>query len=263
MSARLITTLYLSIVALAGIAQVVVYLAPVEFYTEHIPQAGFSTFSKIECNFVSDISQVVDSIRESAASIKKFADSLSKFFEMVGSVISFIGSLIGAKALLLLLGVMIFSGLLSTIGVPRGKLSFFISLGCADFIWAAWRRSFEGVDLDFVWEMCKANLILIAPFIAVHFSKRYYPYLKGKLVRMRGRITGKRKWMAVDDALLFWERYKAVQNDFERALMDDIVAGGENGVIVSDETKRCSVEMQQLFASITKENMRFKKNKSL
>lgn len=251
MPARLLTSLYLSVVTLAGIAQVVVFFMPTDSVVKNIVHGRDSASPDFECNILSDISQAVDSIRESAANIKKFADSLSQFFETVGSVISFIGSLIGAKALLLLAGAMIFSGLLSTIGLPRGKLSFFISLGFADFIWAAWRKSFEGVDSPFIWEMVKANLILIAPFLVIHLTKRYYPSLKQKLARMFGRIIGKKKGMAVDEALSFWERYKAAQNDFERALMDDIVAGGENGVIVSDETKRCLMEMQQLFESIT------------
>ncbi len=256
MSARLITTLYFSIVTLAGMVRVAVFFAPVELNTENSAHSGGFALPKIECNIVSDISQAVESIRESAANIKKFADSLSRFFETVGSVISFIGSLIGAKALLLLATVMIFSGLLSTIGVSRGKLSFFISLGFADFVWAAWRRSFEGIDSGFVWELSKANLILIAPFIAIHLAKRYYPYLKGKLIRVRGRISGTHKGMAMDEARWFWERYKAVQNDFERALLDDIVTGGKNGLIVSDETKRCSIEMQKLFARLAEGPMR-------
>ncbi len=250
MAARLIKTTFFSIFALVGIVRVVLFFALPEFNTEKITQPGGAASLKIECNIVSDISHAVDSIRESAAAIKSFADSLSRFFETVGSAISFIGSLIGAKALLLLAGAMIFSALLSMLGVPKGKLSFFISLICADCIWAAWRRSFENIDSGFVWEMIKANLILIAPFLVIHLIKGYYPYLTRALSRMYGRIAGKNKGMTKEEAVSFWERYKAIQSDFERALMDDIVAGGEDGVVVSDETKRCAMEMQKIFESI-------------
>ena len=242
--------MFFSIITLVGILRVALFFMPAEFNTENSSQPGGAASLKIECNIVSDISQAVDSIRESAAAIKNFADSLSKFFETVGSVISFIGSLIGAKALLLLAGAMIFSALLSMLGIPKGKLSFFISLICADCIWAAWRKSFEGMDSGFIWEMVKANLILIAPFLAIHLIRRYYPHLARAIRRMHGRIIGKDKKMAVDEALSLWERYKAIQSDFERALMADIVAGGENGATMSDETKRCAIEMQKIFESI-------------
>lgn len=263
MPARLITTLYLSIAVLTGFMKLAHF--PV---SSHVPVRNCAAYPnaaalRIECNIVSDISQAVDNIRESAASIKRFADSLSQFFETVGAVFSFIGSLLGAKALLLLAGVMVSSALLSTLGVPRGKFSFFVSLGFADFIWAAWRKSFEGIDSSFVVEMVKANLILLAPFLIIYFSKRYYPYLTQKSIQVYAWIRRKKTGIAVEEALAFWESYKAVQNDFERALMDDIVAGDKGKVTITDDTKRFASEMQHLLERIAQEAPCSKKNKSV
>jgi rRNA-processing protein FCF1 len=248
MPLRIITSVFITSAVLSGMFSIVHFAVSFGAVERFSHAEMHSVGLPVECNIVSDVSHALESIRESVEKIKQFADSLSKFFETVWGVVSFIGSLFGAKALLLLLGVMVFSGLFATLGLPRGKLSFCISLGCADFIWIAWRNSFEGVDAGFIFDIIKVNLVLLTPFVIIQLSKRYYPVIAHACVRSFRRIKRKKRGIPIDAALSFLKRYKAVENAFESQLVADIAAATEGHVVISDETKRRLEAMNQSLA---------------
>ncbi|MCX7679436.1 MAG: hypothetical protein N2316_09480 [Spirochaetes bacterium] len=215
-----------------------------------IPTNGYHE-KMLLCGFFSDITDVLAAIRDGVADIKRFVESIVRFFETVWHVISFIGSLLGTKLVLLLVGVMIVSGLLSTIGIPRGKFSFVISLLIVNSIWVIGKKSFGLIDFSFIVDVAVANLILLFPFVAVQLWKKYFPLLKIKFVRIYARLKKQDAVLTIEKALNYFQQYKKIQNEFERAYLDDVKASHKGEVIISEETKQRALEIEGLLKLFT------------
>ena len=75
---------------------------------------------------------IVEDVRGSINAMKEKIHGVAVFVETVTGAVKTIVSLAGIRAVMLLLGVMLISSLAYHLGIPRGKLSFLLSLACAD-----------------------------------------------------------------------------------------------------------------------------------
>jgi hypothetical protein len=97
------------------------------------------------------------------------------------SGIAFISKTIGYETILLFIFVIVFSIGFSSIGVPRGKASFIVSLAAVDALWGLWKASVNARFADFFPQMLKSNLIVLSPLIVVAILARVFPLLAASL----------------------------------------------------------------------------------
>jgi hypothetical protein len=177
----------------------------------------------------------IDSLLEKIAGINSFIESLS-------SVISTITSFAGIKVIILLIFVMLISSLLTTLGIRRGKASFFASLLLADSLWILWQKSFEPVTTDFIFTLIKTNLFIAMPLLIISFLAAVMPMVTRKAAsffRMvfRKLMRGKEGYEA-DTLLNMLDTHKRISIDLEGSLLRDVMESGNGPVIISSGTRR-------------------------
>ena len=106
---------------------------------------------------------IVSSLSETKDSI----EGLVRFIDTVAAALKTIADMIGFKAVLLFLAILVISGGLTFIGIPRGKTSFFISLIIADLTWLAFEKSLNPQTYGFLITMLHTNVIVLIPFISI------------------------------------------------------------------------------------------------
>jgi hypothetical protein len=119
---------------------------------------------------LSDVTQAFKDISGALEGIRTFL-----------SGIAFISKTIGYETILLFIFVIVFSIGFSSIGVPRGKASFLVSLTAVDALWALWKASVNARFADFFPQMLKSNLIVLSPLILVAILARVFPFLTASL----------------------------------------------------------------------------------
>jgi hypothetical protein len=119
---------------------------------------------------LSDVTQALKDISGTLEGIRSFM-----------SGIAFISKTIGYETILLFIFVIIFSIGFSSIGVPRGKASFLVSLTAVDALWVLWKASVNARFADFFPQMLKSSLIVLSPLIVVAILARIFPLLLASL----------------------------------------------------------------------------------
>lgn len=108
------------------------------------------------------VAGVTDTIKE----IQQFIEGWRIFF----SRLSAITSLVGFKTLLLFMAILVISSGLSSIGLPRGKVSFILALLVADTVWIAFSDSFNPGKFTYLGPVIRANLTICAPMLLFYLS---------------------------------------------------------------------------------------------
>jgi hypothetical protein len=124
----------------------------------------------VRLSALSDVTRALKDISDALDGIRSFL-----------SGIAFISKTIGYETILLFIFIIIFSIGFSSIGVPRGKASFLVSLAAVDALWVLWKASVNARFADFFPQMLKSNLIVLSPLIVVAILARVFPLLLASL----------------------------------------------------------------------------------
>jgi hypothetical protein len=133
--------------------------------TMPVPRTGIDSLTR-------DLATAYGEIKEGIRSLKESYDSVNRFINSVSSLIDAIASLMDPAAFVLLLVVLLLSAGFSSIGIPKGRFSFFLSLAAADTIWFLWNRSIAQAGFEFLGGMIKANLYLLLPYVTISLCVR-------------------------------------------------------------------------------------------
>ena len=125
---------------------------------------------------------------ESLDHLGKIVTALTDFFSVIKSVLT----ITGLNTLVLLLMVTLFSAALNVVGVPRGKMSFLISLAAADSLWFAWEKAMNTEPGVFLPAMLKSNALLLLPLMMVAVMTGIAPGIK-KSVKKIPLLFSKKK----------------------------------------------------------------------
>ncbi|MBP7583972.1 MAG: hypothetical protein KBA61_08060 [Spirochaetes bacterium] len=207
----------------------------------HFAAPGNAPGGSANCAF----GDIVEDVRGSINAMKEKIHGLATFVETVTGAVKTIVSLAGIRAVMLLLGVMLISSLAYHLGVPRGKLSFLLSLACADALWVLWHRSFGPLDAAFAFTVAKTTLTVLAPFIAISLIGRAWPSLArmGRRAFRKVFPGGGRDGAEVAEEL---QRYQSLHSGLESALLRDIIDAKGGRVHLSGDTRRLAAEMALL-----------------
>jgi hypothetical protein len=228
MTTRKTLSLYLSLVLSASLFNA---FAPVH------PRTG-----PVAC----DLGSFVNGVRDSIDGIREGISGVVKFVESVTGLVKTIASLAGIEAVLLLLGVAAISSIIGLVGVPRGKTSFLVSLGCADALWVTWHASFGPLDAGFITSVVKTNLILLAPLGVIALAARYGPSLGRHAAGAFRRVFPSRGGYERDELVEIFERYRDLHSGLEKALLRDIIRAGDGKAGLSSGTRLLAGEVARL-----------------
>lgn len=130
----------------------------------------------------------LEDIREAYADIRQNLQGIGRFSRNLSSLFRAISAVVPAGALVLLLVAAFLSAGLSSIGVPRGKTSFFVSLALADTIWYLWEKSMAPEAHAFLLTIVRINLYVLGPYVLVAVLARTVPPLSGRLFARLGEF---------------------------------------------------------------------------
>ena len=168
--------------------------------------------------------------------LNEIKDFFQSFTDFISTILSIIG-IAGFQTLVLLFIVMVLSSGFAALGIPRGKVSFFISLTAADIFWIIWESSFKDLSLTFLLRFCRANIILLSPYIIISIIRWKFP-AAGRRIRafMRNVLSGGgKKNINAETARSIIEQSTGLQN----SLINDILKERGTGEIkISDNTRK-------------------------
>lgn len=171
---------------------------------------------------------------------KDAMDGLKRFIDSLSAVTAGISQIVGIRVIILFLAVLLLSAGLSSIGLPRGRASFFVSLFIADFFWFLWKRSFSPESLDFIASMVEPNLVLLLPFLLALIFKKFIPR---RLERLRRRLASALKKPPAEGGVFdksqlmeFSDRLDETSRRFQHALWKDIADSDGDKTVISRET---------------------------
>ncbi len=125
-----------------------------------------------------------DSITNSIAALKKDIQNIKDFFQkiqiMIQNLRSFFSALdqtLGLFVLFYLVLVIFIGRLISFLGVPPGKGLFLSSILLAD-VFLYWLHSIFSFNHAFAWQLFRANILLILPFVVVILARKIFPYVQ-------------------------------------------------------------------------------------
>jgi uncharacterized protein YoxC len=193
--------------------------------------------------------EIPESMKGTYKSIEEFIDGVNNFVGKIQRVIS----MTGFKPIAFLIIVIFLSSGLSAIGVPRGMLSFFISLALVNTIWIIWKMSFGNTQMGEYLSIIKTNLILLFPFMLIFSIKSGWPFITKSLKNMKARLTGeelklKRKEINSLSRLLLEENMK-LHNQIQANIDNDELSTG-----LSSDTKKLINKMRKLLDLLEKKS---------
>ncbi len=116
--------------------------------------------------------------------IKTTFEGLSRFLDAIYFFISAISNFLGYRAIALFFAIAITSAGLSAIGLPKGKVSFFISMVIINLLWYTWNKSFE-IDWTYTLiTMLKTNVVVLLPYFLFLLIKNYEENIKARVVQI-------------------------------------------------------------------------------
>ncbi|HDP80159.1 MAG TPA: hypothetical protein ENN21_04885, partial [Spirochaetes bacterium] len=97
-----------------------------------------------------DITGPFSEIRQGFRDMKESLEGVGRFFKALHSITGAVTSVIDPSAIILLLVVLFLSSGFASIGVPRGRASFTVSLIAVDSVSFLWKRSMNPESLSFL-----------------------------------------------------------------------------------------------------------------
>ncbi len=194
---------------------------------------------------------VFSGISSTLSEIKDFLSGINSF---INSMVS-LSKLIGFSTFLLFIFIMLLSSGLSAIGIPRGKVSFTLSLLVADSIWIMWSRSFNPGSYDFLARVGRANLIILLPVILFAFSAWIFPPLFKKMKRkIKSSGFRKGKGFSGSETMKLSKEFADYSREFQNSLVNDIIGSeSKKDILLSTETLRFSRKLKGFLEELEKE----------
>ena len=197
------------------------------------------------------MSGITDTLRN----IKEAIIGVYRFVEHLAYIADTISSIVGIQVIILLIGISIIASGLAAFGIPRGKLSFFLSLILADFFWVLWSISFSPGSYDFIYSMAKTNLVILSPYILILVIKKYWPGIRSAFLSLKGRPAGSSRGTHTLKEFLEWKRqYQANHNTLLNSLDADMYRGKDGTIRISGETMNALEEVEKSIRGITKKS---------
>ncbi len=189
-----------------------------------------------------------------SSTLNEIKDFLTGINSFISSIVS-LSKLIGFSTFILFLFIMLLSSGLSAIGIPRGKVSFTLSLLIADSIWIMWSRSFNPGSYDFLLRIGRANLIILLPVIFVAFTAWIFPPLLNKLKRkIRRSGFRKGKGFSGTETVKLSEEFADYSRGFQNSLVNDIISSeSKKDILLSPETLSFSRKLKGLLEELEEE----------
>lgn len=178
--------------------------------------APHSSHMPVQCGFTESIEQA-----------SRIINAVIAFFSLIKSIIT----ATGFNTLALFAAVTVISAGVTSFGLPRGRVSFLLSLATADLFWFAWEKSLNTSAGEYIPAMLKSNALVLAPLVTVALLTRAVPAIKKAIkiitAKLRGRkdISGEQAF----DALMALD-YR--MNILRTSLLRDI----KNATVLSAET---------------------------
>ena len=186
------------------------------------------------------ITTAVQDVSKTMRDIRTTTEGVTRFFTSVSRVVSLITSCAGWRVFALLFGVILISSVLTFIGIPRGGLSFIVSLALADWIWVLWEKSITpDAPVNYA-AVLKANAVLLLPFIAVMLLKKNLAPLGRKIgagITAVFRLPFMRKKIVSKESLLKdIQKYNDASGVLQQRLLQDMAYSGGDSVVLSGKT---------------------------
>ncbi|OHD72436.1 MAG: hypothetical protein A2W19_13920 [Spirochaetes bacterium RBG_16_49_21] len=181
-------------------------------------------------------------------SLKEISDILQGINAFISSI-AFISQTIGYDTILVFIAIIIFSIGFSSLGVPRGKASFLVSLAAVDSLWILWKAGITARFPDYLLPMLKTNLIVLAPLIIVAILARMFPFLRTAI--KRAALSPFRKTPAFDKKSLvaLYEEYQAQSGALNASILFEMLSSGaEEKIVLSAATVKTIDTLKSILA---------------
>lgn len=189
--------------------------------------------------------------------IKTTFEGLSRFLDAIYSFITAISDILGYRALALFFAIAITSAGLSAIGLPKGKISFFISMVIINLLWYTWNKSFE-IDWTYTLiTMLKTNGIIVFPYILFLLIKHYREIIIRYLTKIFHLIVPFIKRRGIPKQL-FHESVKSLNIAYTSvtdSLMNDYFKG-ETSIKLSTESIRAIEQLENVLQKLKESGWR-------
>jgi len=169
--------------------------------------------------------------------VKDAISGFSHFIQQITRIVETISDIVGIQVLLLLFFVSIIASGLAAIGVPRGKMSFFLSLILNDCLWILWSTSFNPDSYGFIFNIARTNLILLSPYLLLLLVRRYWPDIKGFCGKLRNKILSRPPDVVTVREFFQWKKqYQSLHISLLESLDNDLARKENDSVTISKET---------------------------
>ncbi len=194
------------------------------------------------CGFTDTLRDIKDAISGFSNTLRDIKDAISgfsHFIQQITRIVETISDIVGIQVLILLIVVSIIASGLAAIGIPRGKMSFFLSLIFTDCLWALWSTSFDPGSYAFIYDITKTNLILLSPYLLLLLVKRYWPDIKRFCGKLRNKILSRPPDVVTIKEFFQWKKqYQSLNVSLLESLDNDLAAKENDSVTISKETIR-------------------------
>lgn len=190
----------------------------------------------------------LEDIREAYGDIRKNLQGIGRFFQNLSSLSRAISAVFPPGALVLLLAASFLSAGLSSIGVPRGKTSFFVSLALADTIWYLWEKSMTPETHAFLLTIVRINLYVLVPYILVAVLARAVPPLSGRLFASLGGILrhSGRKTFETEELGFLLEKLQDTNLKIQKMLAIEISNCKNDRIKISGVARRHVADLESI-----------------
>lgn len=204
-------------------------------------------FGIVGCGITESISEILNTIRGIAAGI-----------QAISNAITFISSFLSLSIVFILLILFAISSGLSSIGIAKGKLNFFLSLFLTDFFWFLWSYGYYLGNFSFLFPMLKINLIILSPLISIYLLKKYAPIIYYRMLRFLYKHDGP----TLNELKYINDRLILESAELQRHLNADIFNSGKKANLSFNTISKVK-EMRKILNEIHPENITHGGNKCL
>ncbi len=194
------------------------------------------------CGFTDTLRDIKDAISGFSHTLRDIKDAISgftHFIQQITRIVETISDIVGIQVLILLIVVSIIAAGLAAFGVPRGKMSFFLSLIFTDCLWVLWSTSFNPDSYAFIYDIAKTNLILLSPYLLILLVRKYWPDIMRFSVNLRNKILSRPPDVVTLKEFLQWKKqYQSFNVSLLESLDNDLAAKENDSVTISKETIR-------------------------
>jgi hypothetical protein len=224
------------------------------FFSFHVSGHFGVSFAPGTNNACAGITSAMQDVSKTIKDIRTTTDGVTRFFTAISRVISKVTSFTGWRVFALLFGVILISSVLTFIGIPRGGLSFIVSLAIADWIWVLWGKSITP-DAPFNYAaVLKANAVLLLPFFAVLLLKKnLVPFGRkvGAGISTVVRIPFMKKKIVSKELLLQdIQKYHDASGVLQQRLLQDMAYSGDDSVVLSGKTVESIDEVTRILREL-------------